>query len=207
MALGSLSAGAAVVHFAVAPDHFRQGLRFGAFFVVVATLQLASGAAIATRPSRTLYASAAIGNALVLAVWAVSRTTGLPIGPDAGIAEPIGAVDGLATLYEVILVAGSLYMLARGPGDVFEERMPARLGWPSAVAVYVLPALAVAFGGHGHGPATVPHVDAHLVGHHFFHLVFIGAASLIFLVYVAFLVIENGRPTFSWRIRPDSGPR
>ena len=200
MALGSLSAGAATIHFAVAPEHFREDFRFGLFFVVAATLQLGWGAAILARDSRALYIGGGIGNAFVLGVWALSRTTGLPVGPEVWTPEPIGLLDGIATAYEAVLVAGSLYSLARSPIRDHWEKV--RLGSRSALIVYVIPALAFLLGGgHDHGLGIVPHLDVHL-GHHFFHVVFFGGASLIFALYVAFTVWENGWPKFSWRLDP-----
>ena len=205
MALGSLSAGAATIHFAVAPEHLREDFRFGLFFVVVATLQLAWGAVVIARDSRTLYAGGAIGNALVLGAWAVSRTIGLPFGPEAWIPEPIGLLDGIATAYEAVLVAGSLYSFGRSP--IREPGAAVQLPSRSAVIVYVVPALAFLLGGgHDHGLGIVPHLDVHL-GHHFFHLVFFGGASLVFALYVAFMVRENGWPKFSWRLDPDGYDR
>ena len=201
MALGSLSAGAAVVHFAVAPEHFREDFWFGLFFVIVGTLQLGWGAAILAGESRRLYTVGAAGNAIVLGVWAVSRTTGLPFGPGAGIPEPIGLIDGVATAYESVIVAGSLY--SGGAGAAIRQRWAAAVkpGRRSALVVYLFPALAFVMGGHDHGLGVVPHLDLHL-GHHFFHVVFFGGASLIFLLYVGFLVREEGWPKFSWRLDP-----
>ena len=205
MALGSLSAGAATIHFAVGPEHFREDFRFGLFFVVMATLQLAWGAAIVARDSRTLYAGGAVGNAVILGVWAVSRTTGLPFGPEAWTPESIGLLDGIATAYEAVLVAGSLYSFARP--TIREHSAAVRLPSRSGLVVYAVPALGFLLGsGHGHGLGVVPHLDVH-VGHHFFHLVFFGGASLIFALYVAFLVWENGWPKFSWRLDPNGYDR
>jgi hypothetical protein len=41
----------------------------------------------------------------VIAVWVISRTVGLPIGPWAGEAEAFGVSDVIATLTEVALIA------------------------------------------------------------------------------------------------------
>lgn len=200
MALGSLSAGAAVVHFVVAPEHFGEDVRFGLFFVIVATLQLAWGAAIIAGDSKALYVGGAGGNALVLAVWVASRTTGLPFGPHAGLPDPIGLLDGLASGYEAALVAGSLYALGRAGAVLPPRSTPLTPSLGSAVLVYVLPAAAFMAGGGGHGPT----VDPHFLAHHLLHVAFIGGASVVFCLYVMFLVLENGWPTFSWRLRPDA---
>lgn len=45
-----------------------------------------------------------MGNATVVAVWAASRTTGLPIGPEPWMAESIGTLDLLAVGLELLLV-------------------------------------------------------------------------------------------------------
>jgi hypothetical protein len=48
------------------------------------------GAALLVKSSRGLDLTAIVGMAVVLAVWAVSRTVGVPIGPDGGGHELIG---------------------------------------------------------------------------------------------------------------------
>ncbi|HEX2090712.1 MAG TPA: hypothetical protein VHI54_12445 [Actinomycetota bacterium] len=142
---------------------------------------------------------------MILAVWALSRTTGLPIGPVAWTPEPIGLLDSLATGYQAVVLAGSMYSFTRSP--IREFGAPLQPGSRSAIVVYVLPALAFLLGGgHDHGLGVVPHLDLHL-GHHFFHLVFFGGASFIFALYVTFLVRDDGWPKFSWRLDPDAFER
>ena len=48
--------------------------------------------------------SGAIVNVGVIAVWLVSRTTGLPFGSQPWIPEPVGFADLFATSFEVVLV-------------------------------------------------------------------------------------------------------
>ncbi len=167
----------------------------------VATLQLAWGAAILSGESRTLYSAAAVGNALVLSIWAVSRTFGVPFGPDPWTPEGIGLLDGVATVYEAVIVAGSLFSL--GEDSAIRQRWAFVKPRPrSAIIVYVLPALAFFLGsGHDQGLGLVPHLDVH-AGHHFVHFVFFGGASLLFALYMAFLVWDQGWPKFSWRLDP-----
>ena len=45
------------------------------------------------------------------------------------------------------------------------------------------------------------------LAHHFFHIVFGGGATLIFLAYVAIDVRRHGWPEFTWKIRPDRAER
>jgi hypothetical protein len=100
VALAALSTGAATIHFAVVAQHFEEWWLTGVFFVVVAVLQLVWAVVALLRPSARLWLVGAIGNALVVVTWIVSRTTGVPVGPEAGEPEPVGFVDLLATGYE-----------------------------------------------------------------------------------------------------------
>jgi len=107
-----ISACAGVIHYAVIAPHLDEWWLTGVFFLLLATLQV--GWAILVfliEPSRTLLLAAAGGNLLVAAIWVVTRTTGLPVGPDAGEAEAFGFADVAATGYEVLLAVGSLTLL------------------------------------------------------------------------------------------------
>lgn len=88
------TAAAAGIHFAVAPEHFHEWWGFGAFFVGCGVAQLAW----ASVPRSTLIGIG--GNAALIALWALSRTTGLPFGPGAGTREAIGPVDAATVLLE-----------------------------------------------------------------------------------------------------------
>jgi hypothetical protein len=109
--LGMISAGAAAVHFAVIGPHFEEWWLEGTFFILLGLLQLAWAVLIVWRPSRILVLAAAVGNAAVVAVWVVSRTAGVPLGPEAGEPEAVGFADTLATVYELLIVAGSVALL------------------------------------------------------------------------------------------------
>lgn len=105
------SAGAATIHFAVIAQHFEEYWLFGTFFVAVGLLQLGWAVLVVARPSRGVYLAGAVGNVVVAAMWVVSRTAGLPLGPEAGEPEPVGITDTMATAYEVALAAGALALL------------------------------------------------------------------------------------------------
>ena len=110
LAVALASAGAATIHFAVAAQHFEEYWLFGLFFVGAAVLQLAWALLVLFHSSRAVYLAGAAGNAAVVAMWVVSRTTGLPLGPDPGEAEPVGLADTVATLFEVLIAAGALLL-------------------------------------------------------------------------------------------------
>jgi hypothetical protein len=110
--LAGASFAAAVLHAAFAPGHFDEDWAHGLFFAVVAWLQLALGVALLVRPRRWVFALGLL-NAGVIAVWVVSRTTGLPFGPSSGVAEDVGVPDLVATGLEAIVVLGCAALLVR----------------------------------------------------------------------------------------------
>lgn len=125
------TATAAGIHAAVAPPHLRDGLAAGLFFLVVAGLQLAWAAA-ATRPTpRLLRAGAALHLSLV-ALWLLSRTTGLPavlatVLPGADqTAHPVGAWDLACVAWQLVAAAACVATLRRG----VPARCPGWFAWP-----------------------------------------------------------------------------
>jgi hypothetical protein len=105
------SAAAGFIHAVVTPDHFGEGLAVGLFMLAVTVGQMAVVVAALNRPSRVLWTAAAVANTLVLAIWALSRTTGLPIGPEPWTPEAVGLLDLACAAYEVAIVAGCLAAL------------------------------------------------------------------------------------------------
>jgi hypothetical protein len=107
------SASAAGVHAAVTPGHAGEGLAVGLFFLLVALAQSAWACAVLLRPERPLLVAGIVLNLGVAAVWALSRTTGIPFVA-AGRPEAVGVLDLAATGWELVLVACCLGLL-RGP--------------------------------------------------------------------------------------------
>jgi len=110
--LTACSVGAALVHAEVIRSHFQESTLYGWFFVLSAAAQLIWGLLVLRRPDRALLVSGAIGNGLIVVLWGVTRTTGLPIGPEPWQAEGVGAFDVLATVLELALVICSVALLA-----------------------------------------------------------------------------------------------
>ncbi len=97
-----LTLGAAAIHFAVAPEHFTEYVPYGIFFVGLGLAQVGLAIALIFRPTRRAYAIALGGTLAVIAVWLLSRTTGIPLGPRPWRAEEITTTDLAATLMEAI---------------------------------------------------------------------------------------------------------
>jgi hypothetical protein len=114
IALASMAAGA--INLAAAATVGRSNAQNMAFFVVVTVVQLAWGAVALARAPRWWLALGAAANLVVAATWMVSRTAGLPVGPEAHITLPARFPDILATVLAVIIVAGAVALMARGGG-------------------------------------------------------------------------------------------
>lgn len=171
-----LSAAAGLIHLAAAYSHFGESALHGAFFIGTGLAQLAAAALLAYRSSTWILAATASGNALILAIWVMSRTTGIPLGPEAWIAEPVGIADAVASALELVLVIGSVLLLAPSTRGSLPPSSPElRRRWlvPVASVVVVLTGPAVFSAraeGHSHprGGREVAdvhsHVEVQLVG-------------------------------------------
>ena len=144
--------GAAVIHFALAPDHLSEQTSHGVFFLVVGWAQLLGAAALAFswRPLRTWLLGTAGLNAGVAALWLLTRTAGLP-GEES---EAIGFPDALASGLEVFAALAAVAVALDWLVDR-EIRRPALAvtGVPVVAMVAVVTASVVPSlgGGHSHG--------------------------------------------------------
>jgi hypothetical protein len=108
VAVLSILAGA--IHLAALPEHVRESLLFGAFFVLSGAFQIATGWALRTVRSRGLLALVAAVNAGIVGLWILSRTKGVPLGPEPWVAERTGPLDVVASACEVAIVAGVVWI-------------------------------------------------------------------------------------------------
>ena len=115
-----LSIVAGVIHAAVVPEHLAEWWVSGAFFLLAAVFQIVWAIVIVFRPSANVSTTGALANGAIIAVWALSRTIGLPIGPEAWVPEPVSTVDATATLLEVLLVVSVTF--ARGHAHTARHR-------------------------------------------------------------------------------------
>jgi hypothetical protein len=98
--------GTQAIHTAVMPGHLREWWAQGAFFLGVALVEGALAAALLLAPgSGRVRVAAVAASVATVCVWAWSRTIGMPVGPGAGVAEPVGRADAVATLLEVATAA------------------------------------------------------------------------------------------------------
>jgi len=145
-----LSIAAGLIHAIAMVDHFSHYWLFGVAFLALTYGQILWGLALLRgRGDARLLRAGALAN---LAVWLVSRTLGLPLGPEAGQPEPAGPMDVAATLDQLVLVAYVAVVLRPRLADrrglrVLIGRHRVRLGMMLCSAS-VFTAL---LGGHAHG--------------------------------------------------------
>ncbi|HRW37103.1 MAG: hypothetical protein KDB04_01730 [Acidimicrobiales bacterium] len=157
-ALAAASAGAGLIHAAMATVHADIWQdRYG--FAAAAVFQVGvAGALLVGRPGRRLVALAVAGNAFLVAMWAWSRTAGLPWGETAGVAEEVGPIDLATVLLQVVAVAVGARLLLAPAGHGGSGRS-ARIA-PAMAAVGALAVALVAISSpdaanHQHGSGTL----------------------------------------------------
>jgi hypothetical protein len=109
-------AAAAGVHYVVMPDHFGESVLYGLFFLVTATSQVGYSILLIAKPSRPLVVVGLLANAAVVGLWLMTRLVAIPLGPGAGETEQFGALDILASSFEVLFLitaTGVLFPMTR----------------------------------------------------------------------------------------------
>lgn len=101
-----LSLLAALIHLWVMQEHLEEWWGYGTFFLDAAIAQGPYSAAVLRWPHRSLLLLLGIGgNLLIVALYLVTRTVGVPIfGPDAGEVEEVGVTDLSVTMSELAIV-------------------------------------------------------------------------------------------------------
>ena len=115
-ALCGLSWVAGLIHVAAAVAHLDEYALYSVFFELLALAQFGWGIALYRAPSIALVRAGAVMSALVVVLWIVSRTVGLPIGPEPWHPEAVGPIDALASADEA-LIALVVAVRSRGLGQ------------------------------------------------------------------------------------------
>ena len=110
--LAALLAGAAGTHFAMVPAHAEEWLAEGIAFAATGWAQVVLAVAVVVRPTRRVLGLGILVNLLVLAAYLLSRTAGLPFGPESGESEPFAFIDVLTAVLEAAFVVGAGLALA-----------------------------------------------------------------------------------------------
>lgn len=117
---GGLSIAAGFLHMLIIEEHLVEWWGYGVFFMLAMVAQGVYGFAIVgtqvmegkplsehwrPRTRRSWYLAGIVGNASLVALYVVSRTYGIPAGPQAGEVEAVTVFGVLVKLVEVALVA------------------------------------------------------------------------------------------------------
>lgn len=122
VSVATLAVAAGVIHAVAMVDHFDHYWLYGVVFLVITYAQILWAIWVYRHPQdRRALVVGAVGSLVVVALWVVSRTAGVPLGPDTWDPERIGAMDVIATLDEIVL-AGLIVALVAPEG-----RLGARL--------------------------------------------------------------------------------
>jgi hypothetical protein len=132
----------------VISEHLEEDVLFGVLFFALGWFQLVWAQVYLLWPRRSVALLAIVINLGAVAVWIMSRTLGLPIGPQAWVPEQVGFADLLASSFELSMIALLLPTVA---GERFSRTlnspMPAQKAFVlsafTIVAVGLLTAMAL----------------------------------------------------------------
>ena len=111
-ALAGLSGVAAGIHLSVAPEHFDEWWGYGTFFLAAAAGECALVVALALRPRSWVVQTAIWTTVATMLMYLVSRTSGIPLGPEKGVVETVDLPGLAATAAEGALVVLLCLLLA-----------------------------------------------------------------------------------------------
>lgn len=130
----ALSLATGVVHLLVSPEHLAEWWGYGFFFMLAGLIQIAYGLVLFLLPwlvddtgaffrgalpaIRPVFSLAAVGNGMIVALWLVTRTLGIPAGPQAGVLQPVDPVSVAVTVTELALVAILIRLARRSVAEV-----------------------------------------------------------------------------------------
>jgi hypothetical protein len=141
---------AAAIHASVVEEHFREWVLEGLFFIALALVEALMALAVATAARTAVYRAAIALSVATIALWAVSRTAGVPVGPEPWVPEPVGRADAAATLLELTTATVLAPLVLPAPGRAVTAVAVAVV----SVAAAALTAFALAPGAdeaHDHG--------------------------------------------------------
>jgi hypothetical protein len=144
----ALSLAAAGIHFAVLSDHLEEYVLFGVLFFALGWFQLIWAQVYLVWPRRGAAILAVLVNAGAVLVWVMSRTVGLPIGPEPWLPEQVGFPDLLASSFEIGIIGLMLPTLVRDRfAQALSTQMPVQKAFVLAafmvIAVGLLTAMAL----------------------------------------------------------------
>ena len=137
---------AAAIHVVASASHFSEWWLFGIFFAVLAAWQATWGILLYREPSERALVTGAGVNTGVALLWLVTRTVGLPLGPETWSPERIGVLDVAATVDELSIAALGLALVS----VAWRRRLGAKPVEWLLLALLIASGVALMAGGHHH---------------------------------------------------------
>lgn len=158
---------AAALHALAAREHADHWSTASQFFIALQLVQTWLGLALLLNlRTRTAARLALLVSVATLVLWAISRTVGLPVGPDAGVAEPVARLDVAVALLQILTIAAALILLGASQHSM---RVGAVLRAPATVAAVLMGVVLLATWGaaESFGPpaARDGHADVQTASH------------------------------------------
>jgi hypothetical protein len=111
--LGVFAIGAAVVHLVMVPAHAGEWMPEGIAFALTGWFQIAFAVTVVAKPTKRLLTVGLLANVAFIAAWAITRTAGMPFGPNSGIKETASLVDLTCVGLEAALVLACVLFAAK----------------------------------------------------------------------------------------------
>jgi hypothetical protein len=99
------------VHLAYVSSHWRDWWLYGVFFLATGVFQVVYGPLVLRRPTALVALAGIAVNISIVAMYFVSRTIGIPLGPHLHVKERVGTIDLATTAGEIVLVGALLLLL------------------------------------------------------------------------------------------------
>lgn len=135
----------ALIHVGAAVDHWAEYHLYTIVFAAIAALQVLWAVLILRGGSDRILVAGCVLQLGTAALWAVSRTVGVPLAPSAWVPEEVGAADLAETIGELVTVVAVASVLLSGR---FEVARHARRIMPAALVLVIL--LSALFGTGAH---------------------------------------------------------
>ncbi|HTE86745.1 MAG TPA: hypothetical protein VK821_18675 [Dehalococcoidia bacterium] len=147
--LAPLSFGAGVIHWAVIGPHWQESTTLAAAFAAAGLSQILWAWLVLMAPDRRTLVTGIALSAVYVAVWAASRTAGLPVGDAAWQAEPAGAADLITVVLESLTLLGALVLWRRAGRPLVIARWPGVVVSTLGVAAITAMTLVAVLSGSG----------------------------------------------------------
>jgi hypothetical protein len=115
--------GSAIIHISQVRIHLQEWGPAGVTFLVLAGSELVLAATILVAASRPAYLVGIWVSQATILLWLLSRTVGIPFGPEAFVAEPVGRADLTATTLEAITLMALFPLFLSRPAGSFQPRL------------------------------------------------------------------------------------